>query len=132
MLLVVDTSVILAVVLNEPSKAALIQLTRGADLLAPASLHWEIGNALSAMFKRKRLTLEEALHALIEYRKIPIRFLDIALDDAVTLAAQLAIYAYDAYFIACARTHAVALLTIDHGLQVAARAAGLTVVEAIS
>ncbi len=130
MVLVVDTSVILAVVLNEPSKAALIQLTSGADLIAPASLHWEIGNALSAMFKRKRLTREEALQALIEYRKIPIRFLDVALDDAVSLAAQFAIYAYDAYFIACARTQAVALLTIDNGLKVAARAAGLTVLEA--
>ncbi len=131
MVLVVDTSVILAVVLNEPSKAALIQLTSGADLSAPASLHWEIGNALSAMFKRKRLTPEEALQALIEYRKIPIRFLDVALDDAVTLAAQFAIYAYDAYFIACARTQALPLLTIDNGLKVAARAAGLKVVEVI-
>ncbi len=129
MVLVVDTSVILAVVLNESSKATLIQRTSGADLVAPASLHWEIGNALSAMCKRKRLTHEEALQALIEYRKIPVRFLDVALDAAVTLAAQFAIYAYDAYFIACARTQAVALLTIDNGLKVAARAAGLTVLE---
>ncbi len=129
MVLVVDTSVILAVVLNEPSKAALIQLTRGADLIAPASLHWEIGNAFSAMFKRKRLTREEALQALIEYRKIPLRFIDVSLDDAVSLAAQLTIYAYDAYFIACARTQSVALLTIDNGLKVAARAAGLPVLE---
>ncbi len=51
MTLVVDTSVILAVVLNEPSKAALIQLTIGAELLVPASSHGEIDNALSAMFK---------------------------------------------------------------------------------
>lgn len=131
MVLVVDTSVILAVVLNEPSKAALIQLTTGAELIAPTSLHWEIGNALSAMFKRKRLTIEEALRALSEYRKIPLRFIDVALDDAVSLADQFAIYAYDAYFIACARTQAVALLTIDHGLKVTARAAGVTVVEII-
>ena len=129
MVLVVDTSVILAVVLNEPRKAALIQLTSGADLLAPASLHWEIGNALSAMFRRKRLTREEALQALSEYRKIPLRFIEVALDDAVTLAAQLAIYAYDAYFIACARTQSVPLITLDNGLRVAAQVAGLTVVE---
>jgi len=129
MVLVVDTSVILAVVLNEPSKATLIQLTNGVDLIAPASLHWEVGNALSAMFKRKRLTREEALQALIEYRKIPIRFLDVALEDAVTLASQFAIYAYDAYFIACARTQSVALITIDNGLKVAARTAGIAVLK---
>ena len=129
LVLVVDTSVILSVVLNEPSKAVLIQRTSGTDLVAPASLHWEIGNALSAMLKRNRLTAEEALQALIEYRKIPIRFFDVSLDDALTLAAHLTIYAYDAYFISCARSQAVALLTLDHGLKVAAQAAGVTVLE---
>jgi len=127
--LVVDTSVLLAVVLNEPTKATLIRLTTGTDLIAPASVHWEIGNALSAMLKRKRLTLEEAQHALIEYQKIPIRFIDVALDDAVTIAAQSAIYAYDAYIIACARGQSVAILTLDHGLKTAAHTAGLIVLE---
>ena len=131
MLIVVDTSVILAVVLNEPTKTDLIRLTTGTELVAPASLHWEIGNALSAMLKRKRLTLTEAHQALIEYRKIPIRFLDIALDDAVTIAAQFAIYAYDAYFIVCARAQSIAIITLDNGLKVAARTAGLTVMEII-
>ena len=131
MLIVVDTSVILAVVLNEPTKTDLIRLTTGTELVAPASLHWEIGNALSAMLKRKRLTLAEVQQALIEYRKIPIRSLDIALDDALTTAAQFAIYAYDAYFIACARAQSIAIITLDNGLKVAARMAGLTVMEII-
>ena len=131
MAVVVDTSVILTVVLNEPRKATLIRLTTGADLIAPASLHWEIGNALSAMFKRHRLTREEGLQALVEYRKIPIRFLDVRLEDAVALAAQLDIYAYDAYFIACARSQAAALLTVDNGLSSAARTVGLTVLEVV-
>lgn len=131
MIMIVDTSVILAVVLNEPTKTALIQLTTGAELVAPASLHWEIGNALSALLKRKRLKLDEAHQALLEYNKIPIRFLDVALDDAVTIAAQFAIYAYDAYFIACARAQSATILTLDQGLKVAARTAGLTVLEVV-
>jgi len=129
--LVVDTSVILTVVLNEPTKADLIRLTTGTELVAPASLHWEMGNALSAMLKRKRLTLAEAHQALIEYRKIPIRFVDIALDGALTIAAQFAMYAYDAYFIACARAQSIAIITLDNRLKVAARTAGLTVMEII-
>jgi predicted nucleic acid-binding protein len=129
MVIVVDTSVLLAVILNEPSKAELIRLTTGAEIVAPQSLHWEIGNALSAMLKRKRLTLTEAQQALIEYQKIPIRFIDIALDDAVVIAAHYNIYAYDAYFIACARGQSVPLLTIDNGLKTAAQAAGITVTE---
>jgi nitrate reductase beta subunit len=31
---------------------------------------------------------EKALQAIIEYRKMPLRFLDVALHDAVTLAAR--------------------------------------------
>ena len=79
MALVVDTSVILAVVLNEPTKAVLIRLTTGADLIAPLSLHWEIGNALSAMLKRKRITEAEAQQALV---KIPQ-------DQGMTLEQQI-------------------------------------------
>ncbi|MGD0015563.1 MAG: type II toxin-antitoxin system VapC family toxin, partial [Bryobacteraceae bacterium] len=58
--LVVDTSVILAVLISEPERLNIVELTRDANLLAPASVHWEIGNAISAMIKRKRLTVLEA------------------------------------------------------------------------
>lgn len=129
MLLVVDTSVILAVVLNEPTKSELVRLTAGAELIAPLSLHWEIGNALSAMLKRKRITLPEALQALTEYQKIPIRFLDAPLDDTVLVVEQHQIYAYDAYFIVCARRQSCPLLTLDGGLKNAARAAQVQIIE---
>ena len=58
---VVDTSAILAVVLGEAQKRRLEERTRGLDLIAPLSLKWEIGNALSAMFKRKIITLRESV-----------------------------------------------------------------------
>lgn len=53
--IVVDTSVIIAVIVDEPEKARLIESTKGASLIAPGSLYWEIGNAFSAMLKRKRI-----------------------------------------------------------------------------
>ena len=62
--IVVDTCVIIAVIANEPQKDALVELTRGTDLIAPHSVHWEISNAFSAMLKRKRITLEQALRAI--------------------------------------------------------------------
>jgi predicted nucleic acid-binding protein len=132
MALVVDTSVILSVVLNEPTKPRLIRLTTGADLIAPLSLHWEIGNALSAMLKRKRITEAEAQQALIEYQKIPIRFLDVPLDATLQIVARHMIYAYDAYFIVCARNQSSALITLDNGLQTVARAAHISLVEVTS
>ena len=41
--IVIDTSAIIAVIANEPEKPSLIRLTSGADLIAPASVHLEIG-----------------------------------------------------------------------------------------
>ena len=122
--LVVDTSVIIAVITNEKHKKELIRLTRGADLIAPSSLHWEIGNAFSAMFKRKKIALEQTFEALIAYQQIPLRFSPMDLDVALDLSSQLDVYAYDAYVIGCALKHKAPLLSIDGGLLAAARRAG--------
>ncbi len=129
MLLVVDTSVILAVLLNEPSREKLIAQTTGAELAAPAALHWEIGNALSSLLKRKRLTIDEAHQAIRGYKQIPIRLLDVGLEETLTIAAAYGIYAYDAYFVVCAQRLSAALVTLDSGLMAAARANNVEVVE---
>jgi predicted nucleic acid-binding protein len=129
MTIVVDTTVIIAVVTNEAHKPALLAATQDADLIAPPSLHWEIGNAFSAMFKRKRLTLREAAGAIDLYLQIPIRVNDIDLQHAVRLASDLQIYAYDAYMIACAEAANCPLITLDGGLRLAAQRAGVGLVE---
>lgn len=126
---VTDTSSIIAVILNEPTKPALIELTQGANFIAPHSIYWEIGNALSAMFKRKRITLEQAKTALQIYRKIPITFVDIQLESAVEIAKQLNIYAYDAYLITCVLQHHASLISLDKGLIKAAKFLNITVLE---
>ncbi|MBM3132325.1 MAG: type II toxin-antitoxin system VapC family toxin [Chloroflexi bacterium] len=129
--MVVDTSVIIAVVTNEEHKPALIQLTEGMDLIAPAALHWEIGNTFSAMFKRNRIDLDQVRVALKAYRQIPLRLVDMDLEAALELASNLDIYAYDAYFIGCALRHNSALLTLDKGLAEAAQRAGVDIREEV-
>ena len=126
---VVDASAILAVLVNEPIKARLVAQTAQADLLAPHSVHWEIGNAFSAMLKRKRIRIEQALQALRTYRQIPIRFVDVELDDTLRIAHAQRLYAYDAYLIRCAEKYGAPLLTLDRGLVAAARAQGVQVWE---
>ncbi|MDQ2891220.1 MAG: type II toxin-antitoxin system VapC family toxin [Gemmatimonadota bacterium] len=125
--IVIDTSALLAVVGNEPEKATLITLTKGASLVAPASVHWEVGNALSAMFKRRRTTLHTARQALVAYSRIAIRFVDVPLEQAVELSSELRIYAYDAYIIACAMNRQSPLLSLDKELSANARLLGLNV-----
>ena len=126
---VVDTSVVLAVVTNEPTRDQLVQATSDADLLAPASLRWEVGNAFSAMFKQQRVTLDEALAAVQTYERIPIRLVDVSLEATLRLSHRLRIYAYDACVIACALQKRCPLITLDRELQVAAREAGAKVLE---
>ena len=127
--LVVDTSIIVAVITNEKHKKQLIKATKGADLIAPSSLHWEIGNAFSAIFKRERITIKQAIAALEAYHQIPIRFSDIELGIALELAHNLGVYAYDAYVIGCALKHNTALLSLDKGLLKSAMKAGVKIKE---
>ncbi len=125
----VDTSVIIAVIANEPLKGQLIALTQSADLIAPASVHWEIGNAFSAMLKRNRITLHLALQAMDIYRRIPLRFVEVELSEVLKTAAELGIYAYDAYLIQCALKYNAPLLTLDQSLAQRAREKGAQIIE---
>lgn len=127
--IVVDTSAIVAVILNEPHRQALVSKAQGANLISPPTLHWEVGNALSALFKKRLLSNERAQQALESYANIPIQFSDVALDSAVALSSELSIYAYDAYMILCARKHNCELMTIDSGLMHAAEKLGVRLVE---
>jgi predicted nucleic acid-binding protein len=128
-MLVIDTSAIIAVLINESHKQQLLKLTDGETLIAPLSLHWEIGNALSAMLKRNRMTHEQAQLAVDSYECIPIRFVEISLSHAVEIAAQQKIYAYDAYMLACALKYRTPLLTLDQGLEQTARHLGINILE---
>lgn len=127
--MVVDTSVLVAVVAAEQERRLLIERTHGATLVAPASVHWEVGNAFAAMLKRRRLTLAQTIQALTAYAQIPIRYVDVELVDALRLADELKIYAYDAYVIACAQRQRCELITLDRGLMRAATTAGVGIVE---
>lgn len=127
--LTVDTSVVMAVILNEPSKSSLVDVTRGAELLAAPSLPWEVGNALSALFKRRRIDMGQAKAALDSYESIPIRLAEVDLGPSVALSAKHDVYAYDAYVIECARRYQTPLLSLDRGQCDVARGEGIEVVE---
>ena len=117
----IDTSVLLAVCTNEPSKSKLIRLTVGHHLLVPASVHWEMGNALSAMLKRGRITGEQAQACIFAYQQIPLTKIEVDLAVAVQLADRFQMYAYDAYLLACALSQRTPLLTLDRALMAIAK-----------
>jgi len=125
----IDTSALIAVITNEPKKSRIVQLTVDTNLLAPLSVHWEIGNAFSAMIKRNRITALQAQSCIALYQQIPLKLVDINLAKTIDLVEQLKIYAYDAYLIQCALQTKTPLLTLDTGLIQAAKAVGITILE---
>lgn len=129
--IVVDASVIIAVIANEPVKEVVIELTAGAGLIAPHSVHWEIGNAFSAMLKRERIEVEQAIQAVKVYQQIPIRFVDVELEEALKIADALGMYAYDAYLIRCALKYRSPLMSLDRNLVSAAREMRARVIEVV-
>jgi len=129
MRIVVDTSTIIAVIADEAEKARLIELTRDANIVAPPSIDWEVGNAFSAMLKRSRITLEQAIEAIEVYREISLEIIEIDLKEAVRLAGKHNIYAYDAYILQCAIEQNLPVISLDQNMIDIARREGIQVLE---
>ncbi|MEW6218461.1 MAG: type II toxin-antitoxin system VapC family toxin [Thermodesulfobacteriota bacterium] len=129
MKIVADTNVFLAVALNEPERSAIIARTVGHELIAPAILPFEIGNALSALVKRKRMSRDEALAAWAVCRSIPVDLKPVDIEDALLAAANHGIYAYDAYFLECAAGFRCPLLTLDRHLRTVGVKIGIKILE---
>jgi predicted nucleic acid-binding protein len=127
--IVIDTSALLAVIVAEPERDKIVESTSGHTLIGPGSIPWEIGNAFSAMIKQRRLGLTEAQQGLKIFHTIPLRLVKVDLNNAISIANQTKLYAYDAYFLDCAIRYSVPLLTLDHSLGRAARKLGIKLME---
>ena len=127
--IVSDTNIFLAIVLEEPEKQKIIELTSGVDAIAPEILPYEIGNALSAMIKRKNITNDEALSAQNAASEIPVRLVAVDIQESLKLAMDFNIYAYDAYFIQCARSISCPLMTLDKRMKKVASELNVKILE---
>lgn len=127
--IIADTNIFLAVALNEPERDRIITVTADASALAPEILPYEVGNALSAMVKRGKLTESEALEAEKSVRRIPIRLVSVDIHGSLQLALEHDIYAYDAYFLHCAQAFSCPLITLDRRMKQVATRLGIKVLE---
>ena len=127
--IVVDTSAVLATLLSEPARPAVLEATEGTTLLAAPSLPWEVGNALVALARRRLATGQEIQRAWAAFMHIPVRYVDVDVSAALALALDRGVHAYDAYVIEAARTARAPLLTLDRRQRRAAHAAGLESVK---
>ena len=66
---------------------------------------------------------------LWEDRGIPIRFVDVELEESLKIAGTLGIYAYDAYLIQCALKYQAPLISLDGNLMSSAKRMKAKVME---
>ena len=129
MKIVADTNTFIAVALEEPEKRQIIQFTVGKELVAPEVLPFEVGNALTAMVKKRVLDPNEVISAWDAVQTIPVELRRIDIQTALGIAVRFNIYAYDAYFIECALNLRCPMLTLDHRMKMVARDVGIRILE---
>ncbi len=131
MKIIADTNIFLAVVLYEPERDSIIKLTVGHELIAPEVLPFEIGNALSAMVKREKITTDEMLSIWSATQKIPVDLRTVDIAKALEISSDFHIYAYDAYFLVCALFLRAPLLTLDKRMSQIAEVLGIPTIEVL-
>jgi predicted nucleic acid-binding protein len=112
--IVVDASVALKWVLDEPGSAAADAL-RDEQLIAPVLWLAEAANALWRNTRIGQLTQAEAANFFSELKNAPVASLSMEshLDRALTLAMELAHPIYDCFYLALALHHNTHVVTAD-------------------
>ena len=126
---IVDASILMAVLMNEPEKHRIVELTADSDLLAPGCVPWEIGNALSAMIRRGRISTDIARLVFQTFERIPLRYVSVAFDNVLQLCGKYQLYACDACYLDCAQRHHIPILSLDKRLRRVAVALGIPTPE---
>jgi predicted nucleic acid-binding protein len=123
--LVIDASVVIKWVIDEPGTEEALKLRRHR-LFAPDLLVAECANVLWKKTRRKELTYEEAAMAaqLLERADIELEPSRRLLEQATKLAIVLDHPAYDCVYLALAQSLACDFVTADIGLQREARKLG--------
>ncbi len=117
MKIIADTNTFLAVALNQPERDWLNAVTEECSLAAPFVLPYEVGNAISALVKRKAILSEQASLVWDAVQKIPVELVRVDVRAALTLAVRFNIYAYDAYFLQCSLDQRYPLLSLDKRMK---------------
>ncbi|MCZ7655266.1 MAG: type II toxin-antitoxin system VapC family toxin [Rhodocyclaceae bacterium] len=117
--LVVDCSLLAAVLFDEPERDDVTTRMSGCELFAPHLLDFEIA---SVALKKSRLGLAEvAACGLADYGALPIRHRAIDLQGQVALALRYDLSTYDAAYLWLAAELKAPLATLDRRLGEAAQ-----------
>ena len=117
MKILTDANIFLAVMMHEPEKKSIIEKTKDCELLSPIILPYEIGNALSAMLKKKRIEALIVSDLFVIYNSIPVRLVPVEIEKALQIAIEYNIYAYDAYYLEVSKRLKLPIFSLDDRLN---------------
>jgi len=122
-----DACAIMAVIVKEPERDLIIQLTQNAVMVSPDMVSYEIANALTKMMKKKIIEKERMINAFNFFKKIPIKTIEIDIERALEIAWDYKIYAYDACYLESAKRLNLPLLTFDGNMIKAGNELGINI-----
>ena len=122
-----DACAIMAVIIKEPERDLIVQLTQGTVIVSPNMVSYEIANALTKMMKRKIIERESMINAFLYFTKIPIKTIEINIEGALEIAWEYNIYAYDACYLESAKRLNIPLLTFDANMKNIGEKLGITI-----
>jgi predicted nucleic acid-binding protein len=129
MAILLDACVVMAVLMEEPEKDSIIELTKGSILIVPNVMDFEIGNALSKLYKRNTITENEAYEAFFTFKQMPINNKTVDINNSIRIFCKYSIYAYDAYYLEIALRLNLPLITLDSNMKSVAKNLKINILE---
>jgi predicted nucleic acid-binding protein len=129
MAILLDACAIMAVLMEKPEKNAIMELTRDSIAIVPNVIDFEIGNALSKLYKRKIISEKEVYEAYFTYKKIPLHIRAIDVNNSIRIFCKYSIYAYDSYYLEMSLRLNLPLLTLDLNMKRIANNLNINVLE---
>jgi len=116
-LVVVDASVVAAILFGEASAEASVERLEGCDLAAPSLLPYEIVSVAGGKVQRGAVSAEAALGIVGAFRRLSIVLHEPDSLEVFRLTVQTKLTAYDAAYMWLARFLAVDLVTLDKQVE---------------
>lgn len=116
---VIDASALAALLFGEPEGAAIADRLRGASLVAPALLPFEMANICLKKLRRHPAQRQALLSAFALMVRMDIAAVAVDHAEVLDLAERSGLSAYDASYLWLARKLGVGLVTLDRMLEAA-------------
>ncbi len=124
-----DTSILIALIASDEEQSIITQVIKNHQLVCSTSIYAEVGNAISSMLKRRRITLDQAIQMLYDFEQLSFETVAFDLRRAIQICHDHKIYAYDAYILESASRLNLPLLTLDQQMQTKAKLLNITTIE---